>query len=214
MNFILHTARSGRPIYRGGEKGSDLLGATPPLRLEQELLGLAVPSSPRGQSSQSCAVVILWSWVQIRLLPMRVTQGESLRLSGSQSPHQCSVQSSRSVVSDSLRPHGLHAGGQASLSITNSRSLLKVMSIESVMPPNHLILCCPLLLLPSIFRRIRVFSNESVLRIRWPKYWSFIFSISPFNEMDLKVSAPPGHADQNEIFPRECGAASHLACGE
>ena len=71
---------------------------------------------------------------------------------------------------------------QASLSITNSRSLPKPMSIELVRPPNHLILCCALLLLPSIFPSIRVFSNESPLRIRWPKYWSFSFSISPSNE--------------------------------
>ena len=74
------------------------------------------------------------------------------------------------------------AAHQASLSITNSRSLLKLMSIESVMPSNHLILCCPLLLLTSIFPSIRVFSNESVLHIKWPKYWSFSFSISPSNE--------------------------------
>ena len=71
---------------------------------------------------------------------------------------------------------------QASLSITNSQSLLKLMSIELVMPSNHLILCRPLLLSPSIFPSIRVFSNESVLCIRWPKYWSFSFSISPSNE--------------------------------
>ena len=71
---------------------------------------------------------------------------------------------------------------QASLSITNSRGLLKLMSIESVMPSNHLILCRPLLLLPSIFPSIRVFSNESAPCIRWPKYWSFSFSISPSNE--------------------------------
>ena len=77
-----------------------------------------------------------------------------------------------------------NAAGQAFLSITNSQSLLKLMSIESVMPSNHLILCCPLLLLPSIFPSIRVFSNESVLHIRWPKYWSFSFSISPsFNPL-------------------------------
>ena len=69
-----------------------------------------------------------------------------------------------------------------SLSITSSRSLLKLMSIESVMPCNHLILCHPLLLLPSIFPSIRVFSNESILHIRWPKNWSFSFSISPSNE--------------------------------
>ena len=74
------------------------------------------------------------------------------------------------------------AARQASLSITNSYSLPKLMSIESVMPPNHLILYCPLLLWPSIFPSIRVFSNESALRIRWPKYWSFSFIISPFNE--------------------------------
>ena len=74
------------------------------------------------------------------------------------------------------------AAHQASQSIANSRSSLKLMSIESVMPSNHLILCCPLLLLPSIFPSIRVFSNESTLPIRWPKYWSFSFSISPSNE--------------------------------
>ena len=74
------------------------------------------------------------------------------------------------------------AARQASLSITNSRSLLQLISIESVMPSNHLILCRPLLLLPSIFPSIRVFSNESVLPIRWPNYWSFNFSISPSNE--------------------------------
>ena len=74
------------------------------------------------------------------------------------------------------------AARQASLSITNSQSLPKLMSIESVMPSNHLILCRPLLLLPSIFPSIRVFSSESALRIRWPKYWSFSFNISPSNE--------------------------------
>ena len=74
------------------------------------------------------------------------------------------------------------AACQASLSITNSQSLLKLISIESVMPSNHLILCRPLLFSPSIFPSIRVFSNESVLHIRWPKYWSFSFRISPSNE--------------------------------
>ena len=77
---------------------------------------------------------------------------------------------------------------QASLSITNSRSLLKLMSIESVMPSNHLILCLPLYLLPSIFPSIRVFSYESVLHIRGPKYWSFSFSISPSNEYSGLIS--------------------------
>ena len=74
------------------------------------------------------------------------------------------------------------AAHQASLSITNSRSLFKLLSIESVMPSNHLILCCPLLLLPSIFPSIRVFSKESTLGTRWPRYWSFSFNISPSNE--------------------------------
>ena len=77
---------------------------------------------------------------------------------------------------------------QASLSITNSWNLLKLMSIESVMPSNHLILFHPLLLLPSFFPSIRVFSNESVLRIRWPKYWSFSFSISPSNKYSGLIS--------------------------
>ena len=87
-----------------------------------------------------------------------------------------SVQFSRSVVSDSLPPHELqHA-------ITNSRRIPRLMSTESVMPSNHLILCHPILLLPSIFPSIRVFSNESAFRIRCPKYWSFSFNISPSNE--------------------------------
>ena len=91
-----------------------------------------------------------------------------------------SVQFSHSVMSDSVTPW--IAAHQASLSISNSRSLLKHMSIKSVTPSNHLILCRPLLLLPSIFPSIRVFSNESTLCIRWPKYWNFSFNISPSNE--------------------------------
>ena len=74
------------------------------------------------------------------------------------------------------------------LTVQNSRSLLKLMVIESVMPSNHLILCCPLILLPSIFPSIRVFTNESVLCIRWPKYWSFSFSIRPSNEYSGLIS--------------------------
>ena len=80
------------------------------------------------------------------------------------------------------------AACQASLSFTISRSLLKIMSIELVMPSNHFILCCPLLLLPSVFPSIRAFSNESALPIRWPKYWSFSFSISPSNEYSGLIS--------------------------
>ena len=80
------------------------------------------------------------------------------------------------------------AACQASLSITNSQSLLKLMSVESMMPSNHLMLCFPLLLLPSIFPSIRVFSNESTLHIRWPKYWSFSLNISPSNEHSGLIS--------------------------
>ena len=94
-----------------------------------------------------------------------------------------SLQFSRSVVSDYLQPHG-----HASLSITNPRSLLKLMSIEPVIQSNHLILCHPLLLPPLIFPSIRVFSNESALCIRGPKYWSFSFNISPSNEYSRLIS--------------------------
>ena len=97
-----------------------------------------------------------------------------------------SVQFSCSVVANSATPW--IATRQASLSFTNSRSLFKLMFIESVMPFNQLILCRTLLLLPSIFPSIRVFSNESVLRIRWPKYWSFSFSISLPNEYSRLIS--------------------------
>ena len=100
------------------------------------------------------------------------------------SPGHTHDQFSCSVMSDSLQPHGL----QASLSITNSRSLFRLMSMELVMPSNHLILCHPLLLRPSVFPSIRVFSNESVLCIRWPKSWSFSFSISPSNECSGLIS--------------------------
>ena len=101
-----------------------------------------------------------------------------------------SVHFSCSVMSNSLRPHGLqHARLPcAAIGITNSRSLLKLMSIVSVMPSNYLILCHPLLLLPSIFPSISVFSNESVLLIRWPKYCSLRFSISTSNEYSGLIS--------------------------
>ena len=98
----------------------------------------------------------------------------------------CAVQFSHSVMSDSETLWT--AACQASLSITNSWSLLKLMSIESVMPSNHLILCHPLLLLPSVFPSIKIFSNESALRIRWPKYWSFSFNVSPSKEHSGLIS--------------------------
>ena len=93
---------------------------------------------------------------------------------------------SHSVVSDSATPWT--AARQPALSFTNSWSMLKPMFIELVMPSNYLILYCPLLLLPSVFPSIRVFSNESALCIRWPKYWSFSFSISPSNEYSGLIS--------------------------
>ena len=101
-------------------------------------------------------------------------------------PSPPGVQFGHSVVSNSATPWT--AAHQASLSITNSQSLLKLLSIMSVMPSNHLILCRPLLLQPLIFPSIRVFSNESVLHIRWPNYWSFNYSISPFNEYSGLIS--------------------------
>ena len=91
-----------------------------------------------------------------------------------------------------------NAAHQASLSITNSRSLLKLMSMELVMPSNHLILCHSLILLPLIFPSIRVFSNESVLCLRWPKYWSFSFSISPSNEYSGLI---PFRMDWLDLLP-------------
>ena len=116
-------------------------------------------------------------------------------MSNSLQPHGCVVHGilqprrlewvTLSFSRASSRPRGRT---QVSLSITNSCGLPKPMSIESVMPSSHLILCRPLLLLPPIPHRIRVFSNESVLRIRWPKYWSFSFSISPSNEYSGLIS--------------------------
>ena len=106
-----------------------------------------------------------------------------------------------------------------SLSITNSQSLLKLMSIKSVMPSNHLILCHPLLLLPSIFPSIRVFSSESVLHIRWPKFWSFSFSISPFSEYSRLLSFGMDWLDLlvvqgtlKSLFQHHSSKASILRC--
>ena len=97
-------------------------------------------------------------------------------------------QFSHSVMFDSLQPHGLQHTRPPCPSQGVARSLLKLMFIESVIPSNYLVLCCPLLLLPSIFPSIRVFFNESALLIRWPKYWSFSFSISPSNEYSGLIS--------------------------
>ena len=105
-----------------------------------------------------------------------------------------SVQFSRSVVSNSFRPQGLQHTKLPCQS-PNSQSLLKLRLIELMMPSNHLILCYPLLFLPSIFPSIRVFSNESILCIRWPKYWSFSFSISPSSEYSGLISFSIGWLD-------------------
>ena len=120
-------------------------------------------------------------------------------------------------MSDSLQPHGLQY--TASLSITNSRSLLKFISIESVMTSNHLILCHPFLLAPSIFPSIRVISNESALHIRWPKYWSFSFSISPSNEYSGQIFFRIDWLDLLEVlgtlkglFQHHSSKASILQC--
>ena len=109
-----------------------------------------------------------------------------------------SVQFSHSVMSNSLQPHGL----QVSLSFTIFWSLLKLMSIESVMLSNHLILCRPLLLPPSIFPSIRVFSDESILHIRWPKYWNFSFSISPSNEWEVVSTQFQSNANLSNLSPK------------
>ena len=120
-----------------------------------------------------------WVWVNSRSWWWTGRPG-MLQSMGSQGIRHDSVQFSCSVMYDSATPWT--TARQASLSITNSWSLHKLMSIKSVMPSNHLILYRPLLLLPSIFPSTRVFSNESVLHIRWPNYWSFSFNISPSNE--------------------------------
>ena len=120
-------------------------------------------------------------------------------------------------MSDSATPWT--AARQASLPITNSQSLLKLMSIESVMPSNHLILCYPLLLPSSIFPSIRVFSNKSVLRIRWPKYWSLSFNISPSNEFSGLISFRMDWLDLlavqgtfKSLLQHHCSKASILWC--
>ena len=124
-----------------------------------------------------------------------------------------------SVVSKSLQPLGLYAACLASLSFTIWWNLLKTMSIESVMPSNLLVLCHPLLLLPSIFPSIRVFSNESVLCIRWPEYWSFSFSMSPSNKYPGLISCRMDWFDLlavqgtlKDLLPHHSSKASILQC--
>ena len=121
-------------------------------------------------------------WTIVTLVTNKGTEVLGSHIADKQDNQIRSDQISRSVVSPWI------AARQASLSITNSQSSLRLTSIESVMPSSHLILCCPLLLLPPIPPSIRVFSNESTLRIRWPKYWSFSFSIIPFKESPGLIS--------------------------
>ena len=141
------------------------------------------------------------SMLVITFLP----RSKHLLISWLQSPsiQILTYQFSHSVVSTSLRTHSTPwtTAHQASLSITNSQSLLKLMPIELVMPSNHLILCCPLLLLPSIFPSNRVFSNESVLHIRWPTYWSFSLSISPSNEYSRLISDKTWSTGEGKGYP-------------
>ena len=132
-------------------------------------------------------IILRYPWGIVSRIPSVTENLVAFTYNLHTSSHISSVQFSRSVMSDSAIPW--NAARQASLSFTNSQSLLKLMSINYVMPPNHLILCCRLLLQPSIFpMSIRVFFSESVLRIRWPKYWSFSFSISPSNEYSGLIS--------------------------
>ena len=146
-----------------------------------------VPMGPRASSAFVCLVIGLWEplyplfmlrlvWVELQPLANRSPDSYS-------SDRSCQLFSSvQSLSSVRLFATPWTAARQASLSITKSQSLLKLMSTESVMPSNHLILCCPLLLLLSIFPSIRICSKKSALRIRWPKYWSFSSSISPSSE--------------------------------
>ena len=129
----------------------------------------------RWGSRRTCTHILLW---ELQIATNHWTTADGRMFS--------SVQFSCSVVSDSVTPWTTTR--QASLFITYSQSLLRLMSIELVMPSNHLILCLPLLFPPSIFPNIRVFSNKSALRIRWPKYWSFSFNINPSNEYSGLIS--------------------------
>ena len=129
-------------------------------------------------------VVCIWDWKILRIQLLRF----SICILAKLTLHMSSVQFSPVAQSCLSLCDPKDCNGLASLFISNSQSLLKLTFIESVMPSNHLILCCPLLPLISIFPSIRVFSNESVLCIRWPKYWSFSFSISPSNEYSGLIS--------------------------
>ena len=153
--------------------------------------GLPFPSP---EVTCSLLETILWPWITCVLWDAKYTFSSQEAVTLIPLWHQAltqfrSVQFSHSVMSCvQLYETPWTAACQAPMFITNSQSLLKLMSIKSVTPSNHLILCCPLLLPPLILPSIRVFSNKSVLHIKWPKYWSFIFNISPSNEYSGLVS--------------------------
>ena len=148
------------------------------------------------RKKEICFLCHFWTSIWAYLSPLRLHflhhfyyfQIQKLSLPICQTLYSVQFSSVQSLSCVQLFVTPWTAARQASLSITNSQSLLKHMSIEWVMPSNHLILCRPLLLLPSIFLNIRVFSNESALHIRWPKYWSFSFNISPSNEHPGMIS--------------------------
>ena len=201
------------------------VGQVPPsmgLPRQESLEWVAISSSrgsswPKDQIQVSC-ISCIGRWILYHWVPWDIPKILSY-----------SAQFSHSVVSDSATPW--IAAPQASLSITNSQSLPKLMSIESVMPSSHLIFCHPLLLLPPILPSIRVFSNESTLCMRWLKYWSFSFSISPSNEhpglisftMDwLDLLAVQGtlksllqhHSSQASILRPSASAHRNLCAGQ
>ena len=156
----------------------------------------------------------LWQWSFMREQNKENLPWWSKSLGGTRQINKSNIWYSRFSLVQSLSCVWLFAASwttarQVSLSITNSQSLLKLMSITSVMPSDHLILCYPLLLLPSVFLSIQVFSNESVLHIRWPKCWSFSFSLRPSNEyselisfrIDCLIGSPCSPRDSQESSP-------------
>ena len=174
------------------------LGPEVPWRRAWQPTPVFLPGESHGQGS-------LASYIQPTVSKRVRHEWSDLACTQGQNGKPLSVQFSCSVVSNSLWPDGLkHA--QVSLSITNSQSLLKLMSIESVMPSSHLIFCRPLLLLFPIPPSIRVFSNESVLCIRWPKYWNFSFSISPSNEhpglISFRMDCSPRDSQESSPTPQ------------
>ena len=147
--------------------------------------------------------MVNWTNTFMHSFPLLCSIHCQLKIASLCRPRFILFQFSHSVASDSLPPHGLQHTRLPCPSLT-LRSLLKLLSIELVMPSSHLVLCCPLLLPPSIFPSVRVFSNESALRIRWPKYWSFSFSISPSNEYSGLASFRRSFQSKFWFFLQSC----------